>query len=395
MITGVLASFSSEEYSYRIKKVKAKMSSAGIEALICSDPANMNFVTGYDATSYYVHQLVLIMLDYPSAIWIGRKMDAEGARMTTFLPDENIFYYSEDYIDNPYHHPMEFVSSILVEKGLSSSYIGVEKDCWQFTARAAEILYQKLPNAKFVNAFGLVNNIRLIKSDTEIFYMKAAGEIANLAMDAGVNCIKPGVRDCDVAAAISHAQFTGTAKYFGDYPAANPQLPSGAATAAPHITWSGIKYKDEDLTYLEIAGCHKRYHAPLARSVSLGKPSKWVKNLEPIINDGMNAVLETAFEGNSCHDVNASWHTVLSSSSFTKDSRIGYSVGIGYPPDWGERNVSVRNGEQTILRENMCFHIILGIWSDKMGYEISETIRIKKNGPPELLTNYPRKLIIK
>ena len=43
----------------------------------------------------------------------------------------------------------------------------------------------------------------------------------------------------------------------------------------------------------------------------------------------------------------------------------------------------------------MCFHIILGIWSDKIGYEVSETIRINKNGPPELLTNYPRKLIIK
>jgi Xaa-Pro aminopeptidase len=99
MRSGILASFSSEEYSERIEKVKAKMSSAGIEVLVCSDPANMNYVTGYDGTSYYVHQLVLIILNYPSAIWIGRKMDAEGARITTFLSDENILYYSEDYID--------------------------------------------------------------------------------------------------------------------------------------------------------------------------------------------------------------------------------------------------------------------------------------------------------
>ena len=149
------------------------------------------------------------------------------------------------------------------------------------------------------------------------------------------------------------------------------------------------------MTYLEISGCHKRYHAPLARTVSLGKPSKWVKNLEPIVNEGMNAVLENALEGNSCHEVYKSWDTVISNSIYTKDSRIGYSVGIGYPPDWGERNASIRNGERTILLENMCFHIILGIWSDKMGYEVSETIRISKDGPPELLTNYPRKLIIK
>ena len=395
MESGELASFGSEEYLNRIKKIKTKMAVEGIEVLLCSDPSNMNFVTGYDGTSYYVHQLVLIILNYPSAIWIGRKMDVEGAKYTTFLKDENILHYNEDYIDNPNKHPMKFVSQIIEEKGLSKSFIGVEKDCWQFTAKAAETLYKNLPNARFVNAFGLVNNIRLVKSESEIIYMKAAGEIANLVMDAGISYIKPGVRDCDVAAAISHAQFSGTAKYFGDYPAASPQLPSGDATAAPHLTWSGIKYKDQDLTYLEISGCHKRYHAPLARTVSLGKPSKWVKNLEPIVNEGMNAVLENALEGNSCHEVYKSWDSVISNSIYTKDSRIGYSVGIGYPPDWGERNASIRNGESTILLENMCFHIILGIWSDKMGYEVSETVRISKDGPPELLTNYPRKLIIK
>ena len=319
MRSGELANFSSEEYSSRIKSIKAKMVSEGIEALICSDPSNMNFITGYDGTSYYVHQLVLIILNYPSAIWIGRKMDVEGVRYTTFLKDENILCYGEDYIDNQNKHPMKFVSQIIEEKGLSNSFIGVEKDSWQFTAKAAETLYQYLPNVRFVNAFGLVNNIRLIKSESEIIYMRAAGEIANLVMDAGVNCIKPGVRDCDVAAAISHAQFTGTARYFGDYPAANPQLPSGDATAAPHLTWSGVKYKDQDLTYIEIAGCHKRYHAPLARSVSLGQPSKWITNLEPIVNEGMNAVLESSLEGNSSHDVYGAWNSVVSNSIYVKE----------------------------------------------------------------------------
>ena len=62
MESGELASFGSEEYLNRIKKIKTKMAIEGIEVLLCSDPSNMNFVTGYDGTSYYVHQLVLIIL---------------------------------------------------------------------------------------------------------------------------------------------------------------------------------------------------------------------------------------------------------------------------------------------------------------------------------------------
>ena len=185
MKSGELASFDFEEYLNRIKKIKNSMSSEGIDVLLCSDPSNMNFISGYDGTSYYVHQLVLIIINYPSAIWIGRKMDVEGAKYTTFLKNEDILHYDEDYVDNPNKHPMKFVSQIIEEKGLSNSFIGVEKDCWQFTAKAAETLYKNLPNARFVNAFGLVNNVRLVKSESEIIYMKAALNYSHSVRKAG------------------------------------------------------------------------------------------------------------------------------------------------------------------------------------------------------------------
>ena len=82
-------------------------------------------------------------------------------------------------------------------------------------------------------------------------------------------------------------------------------------------------------------------------------------------------------------------------NSLKKPSRIGYSVGIGYPPDWGERNASFKRGDKTILEKNMCFHMIIGIWTDELGYEVSETIRVTDKGPPEVLTKYPRELISK
>jgi ectoine hydrolase len=78
----------------------------------------------------------------------------------------------------------------------------------------------------------------------------------------------------------------------------------------------------------------------------------------------------------------------------TKDSRIGYSIGIGYPPDWGERTVSLRAEETTVLTSGMTFHVILGMWMDGWGYELSEPVVVRESCP-ERLTDLPQELSVK
>jgi ectoine hydrolase len=72
-----------------------------------------------------------------------------------------------------------------------------------------------------------------------------------------------------------------------------------------------------------------------------------------------------------------------------KDSRIGYAIGLGYPPDWGEHTVSLRAGERTVLLANMTLHLMLGMWLENWGMEMSETVRITDSGA-ECLTSFPR-----
>jgi ectoine hydrolase len=52
--------FSKNEYQDRLKKVQASMQKKGIELLISQDPSNMNYLTGYDAWSFYYAQCVII-----------------------------------------------------------------------------------------------------------------------------------------------------------------------------------------------------------------------------------------------------------------------------------------------------------------------------------------------
>jgi ectoine hydrolase len=86
--------------------------------LVVSDPANMNYLTGYDGWSFYVPQCVVVSLDADTPLWIGRRMDVAGARHTTFLPEPHIIGYPENYIQTlADRHPMNFVGDMITERG--------------------------------------------------------------------------------------------------------------------------------------------------------------------------------------------------------------------------------------------------------------------------------------
>ena len=387
--------FPREEYLGRIARVKTRMRERGLDVLVCADPASLNYLTGYDGWSFYVHQYVLLGLDRDEPLWVGRAMDAPGARITSFLAADSIRPYPETHVDSPSLHPAQVLASVIADLGWERAVIGVDLDAFYFTARAWIELGKALPQARLVDAELLVAWARLVKSPAEVALMRGAAAIVSNAMKVGMENVAPGVRECDAVAEITAAQFRGMAGFWGDYPAALANVPHGAHTAAPHLTWSGERYRDGEVAYLELGGCHARYHAALARTLYMGAPPHKLLDIAKAVAEGMEVALEAARAGTTAHEVAAAWNRVIARSGYEKPSRIGYSIGLNYPPDWGERTLSLREGEHAILEENMCFHMILGMWMDDWGYELSETFRITASGAPEVLTDFPRELVIK
>ncbi|WP_085523466.1 M24 family metallopeptidase [Tuberibacillus sp. Marseille-P3662] len=385
--------FAINEYQERINQVKDIMQKRGIEVLLITNPANMNYLSGYDAWSFYVHQMLVIILDEDQPLWLGRYQDANGAKATTWLYDDNIIPYPDYYVQSKTYHPMGFIASILSQIGQGNRHIGVEMENYYFSAKAYEMLKTNLPNATFKDASQLVNNVRLIKSDQEIEYIKRAAEIGGHAMQKGIQGIHAGVRENDVAATIYHALISGTDTYGGDYPAIVPLLPAGKKTSAPHLTWSEDPYQAGEAVIVELAGCYKRYHAPLARTVSIGKPSQAFSDLSLVLTEGLNKALEAVKPGVTCEEIERVWRESIAKHGIKKESRLGYSMGLSYPPDWGEHTASLRPGDQTVLQPNMTFHMIPGLWFDNQGIEISESFRVTEQGC-EVFSNYPRELLI-
>ncbi|SDK20250.1 M24 family metallopeptidase [Sediminibacillus albus] len=381
------------EYQARVNETKQRMEEQGIEVLLITDPANMNYLSGYDAWSFYVHQMLVLIIDQPQPIWIGRHMDALGAKTGTWIYDENVIDYPDYYVHSPTHHPMEFIAEILTQIGQANRRIGVEMDNYYYTAKAHAQLMRHLPDAVFLDADLLVNKVRLIKSEQEIEYMKRAGLIAEQAMYKGRESIRAGARQNDTAAELYYHIVSGTEEYGGEYPAIVPFLPTGENTAIPHLTWSDRRFKEGETVSIEIAGCYKRYHVPLARTAAIGKPPEKILGLTAYVTEGLNEVLQKIKPGMTCEDVNNIWKASIHRHGIVKEARLGYSVGLNYPPDWGEHTASLRSGDQTILQPNMTFHLIPALWFDNYGIEISETIKISDTGC-ETFTNFPRDLII-
>ncbi|MEM1046098.1 MAG: ectoine hydrolase DoeA [Pseudomonadota bacterium] len=388
--------FSRAEYAERLQKVRAAMAADGLDMLFVSDPSNMAWLTGYDGWSFYVHQGVL-MGQEGDPVWFGRGQDANGARRTCYLSDADIIGYADHYVQSPDRHPMQVLALEIAARGGERARIGVEKDNYWFSAAAFETLKSGLPNAQFGDATGLVNWQRAVKSEREIETMRIAARRVERMHARIAETAEPGMRKCDLVAEIYDAGLrfdpeTGTG---GDYPALVPLLPSGSDAAAPHLTWDDKPLKTGEGTFFEIAGVYRRYHCPLSRTLFFGRPPPVLLDAEKAVLEGLDAGIEKAWAGAFCEDIADAFFSVLDRYGIVKDNRTGYSIGLSYPPDWGERTMSLRRGDRGVLAENMTFHFMTGLWMEDWGLEITESIRIRETGPAECLANVPRGLLIK
>ena len=389
----VTLNFSRAEYADRLGKTRAAMEERGLDLLLVTDPSNMAWLTGYDGWSFYVHQAVLVRPDQ-EPIWFGRNQDTQGALRTVHMPPERIIGYPDEYVQSTLRHPMDYLSGIIKDRGWGRARIGVELDNYYFSAAAYLSLQRHLPDARLVDATALVNWQRAVKSPQELAYMRTAARIVEAMHARILEKIEPGLRKCDLVAEILDAGTRGVPGAGGDYAAIVPLLPSGADAAAPHLTWNDRPLRTGEGTFFEIAGCYRRYHCPLSRTVFLGKPPQQFWDAEKAVLEGMEAGLEQARPGNTCEDIANAFFAVLARHGIVKDNRTGYPIGLSYPPDWGERTMSLRPGDRTELKPGMTFHFMSGLWLEDCGLEITESIAITATGV-ECLAAVPRRLFVK
>ena len=322
--------FTKEEYKQRLTKVKKMMQEKGIDLLISHDTNNMNYLTGYDAWSFYYAQCAIVHIDADEPLCFVRAQDAGGAYIKTYLKDENILVYDENYIHTWPKHPYDNLVEIIKERKWDKLCIGLEMDAHYFTAFCYEKIKQGLPNAKIKDSDRLVNWARLVKSDAEIGFMKSAAKISEKGMKTAMEVIKPGVRQCDAVGEIQKTLFYGTKEFGGEYSSIATLLPTGKGTSASHLTATQDKFVEGEATIVELSGVYKRYHAPMARTVLLGKPNQLKIDTMNKTIEALNAGISVIKPGNTADEVAHNSLTGCYAEIETDPSGTGRTTTTGY-----------------------------------------------------------------
>src|SRR5699024_2691866 len=162
----------------------------------------MNYLTGYDAYSFYVPQALIVIKEEEQPDWIGRRIDVNAARLTTWLDVSMVHYYTDDYVYVIGKHPADIFADLFKIFNQDKRRIGVEIVSYYFSAIQYETLKSWLPDATFSDVTTLVGNIRMIKSNQELHYMRNAANNAEHAMQTAVDSLGKGVPENQVVADI-------------------------------------------------------------------------------------------------------------------------------------------------------------------------------------------------
>ena len=164
-----------------------------------------------------------------------------------------------------------------------------------------------------------------------------------------------------------------------------PYVTSGPRTMIGHATWEGRVIQPNEHIFLEVGGCYRRYHTAMMRTVVLGELTDSMYKAQETMKQALNAVHRMVQPGMTVSDVDNMVRNIITDNDIGARliTRSGYSIGIAFPPSWDEGYiVSLKQGESTVLKEGMTFHVIPWMWGvdgDKT-CGISDTIYITDDG---------------
>lgn len=364
--------FPLEEYERRLNELRQRMQERLLDAVIISDPENMAYLTGHQTTGYSFFQGLLVPLDR-EPVSITRQMEASNIEHRTWVEDAR--YYSDT------GDAMQMLYSIIREMGLTDKHVGYERNSYFFPAYQQDRLHTMFADGNLLDCFGIVEESRICKSDYEIEVMKKAAVATQAGMQAGFEAVAEGVTENDIAAAVCDAMFRAG----GEYPAVLPYVTSGPRTMIGHATWEGRTVQANEHVFLEMAGCYRRYHTAMMRTVVLGELSDSMHKAQERMKTALTEVENLIRPGVTVSDVDNLVRDIIMDNDVGAQlvTRSGYSIGIAFAPAWDEGYMmSLKQGSQDILKPGMTMHIIpwmYGIDGDKT-CGISDTIRVTDSG---------------
>lgn len=344
--------FEPGEFAARRGRVIDAMAERKLDALLLFAPESHYWLTGYDTFGYCFFQCVVMTGDGTFTL-LTRSADLRQARRTSLIEDIVVWN------DEAGAGPATQLRDLLNDLGLLGSRLGVEYETHGLTAASGRALDAALKTfATIEDVSDLVPALRLVKSPAERAFIRRAAELADDALDAGLELIRPGADEAAILAAMQGAVLAGG----GDYPG-NPFILGSGPDALLCRSHTGRRTLDaDDQLTLEFAGVYRLYHAALMRTVIVGHPNERHGALYAACAEALGACEETMQPGRTFGDVFDAHARVMEAHGMTRHrlNACGYSLGARYAPSWMDWPMFYRDNPVVIAPDMVLFaHMIL------------------------------------
>lgn len=315
-----------------------------------------------------------------------------NGNILVFLPElEMPKVYDLDYSLQPFSYKEDpaswqnILNSAIKENGLESGKIGIEPLSLRFLE--LDLLQNAVLKGDFLPADDLIASLRIQKDETEIECMQQAVEVAQVALEATLPMIKPGITEEEIARELSIQLIRH---------GSNPHLPffpivsSGSNSANPHAAPSSRALKQGDLLVIDYGANVQGYVSDITRTFAIGQIDPKYSEIAQIVLEANQAGRSKVQPGVTAGAVDKAARSVIEEVGYGKYfvHRTGHGVGLeGHEPPY------IRSDNQLILKPGMAFTIEPGIYiPNENGVRIEDNVIVTSDGI-RTLTSLPRELI--
>lgn len=367
-----------EEYGSRLAKTRRWMHEHDVDLLILNQPEHYNWLSGYDPTSVFYHQSLIVPAAEEPLTLLCNKAELALCEETCWVGDVRVVWTHEDQVAR--------TVEVLRERGLlGARRVGLNLMSYHLRPRFAFELRDGLAASEILDVTAALDDLRLVKSPAEIAYLRRAARVADLGVLAGIDAVRAGASDREVMAAIQHA----VALNGGEFPA-YPFLVDARGTL--HGTPIGKVLAPGDTVYMEVSGVVRRYHCNISRTVVVGEPSARLRELYALVKEALDRATEALRPGVSVRELVELVASLHGGHEQNTWGRFGFSMEIAYPPIW-IGGLSLMRGDEHVLEPGMVITMEPGLaYADGATMMIGNNVLVTEHGP-EILNDVTAELL--
>lgn len=378
--------FSREEFADRHRRVRARMAEAGIELLIVIHPTNIQYLIGTRTKSYQEFQCLLFPLDPASPMVVEMRLAEVAEYQDLSLADHAYGWGGREPED-----PIAVLRRIMEKHGYLKRRIGLEVPYYYLGVHDHAKLRALFPEA--VEATSLIEQLKFVKSPAEIAYIRKAAGIVEKAMHIGLEQIREGVAECELAGTI----YGSLLNQGGDSPASPMNIVTGERACYPHGAPTDRRMKKGDAVNVEFGGAYRRYCVTIGRQLSIGKPPARHQEIYDVVREACDACIDKMRPGARAVDAHNAAKKVIADAGYDQYRlhTTGYGIAPGYPPSWGE-SIHMFGDSEYVLEAGMMLSVEPPIYihEERLGVRLIDDVLITEKGP-EILTPYLRDLTVR